>query len=193
MATSKLDEFLETIDPSRNYDRLRARADAGLNSFWVDNAVATDYWEFQRFLARFLCHMDNLLLRLSPSREPDYELDASRCYYLLKEELGDQADKVAFNRARTGVDGGLYGLLKKVAELMVEKYAGNEIAARICDFWNSLSLDEKLEVPREYVRKHGHLLPSEMTEGKAARVMVNFRKVLEEHPRLIAQIRRVGR
>lgn len=190
---SKLDTFLETIDPRRNLDRLWARADAGLNSFQVDKAVATDYWEFQHFLARFFCHMENVLLRLSPPREPDYEFDTGRCHHLLKQELGDQADKVAFDRARTGVDGGLYGLLKKVAELMVEEFAGNEIAARTGEFWNGLSLDEKLEVPQEYVRKYGHLLPSEITEGMAVRVLINFRKVLEEHPRLVAGLRRVGR
>lgn len=190
---SKLDAFLETIDPSRNLDQLWARADAGLNSFQIDKAVATDYGEFQRFLARFFCHMENALLRLSPPRKPDFETDAGRCRRLLERKLGDQADKVAFDRARTGVDGGLYGLLKMVAELMIEEYAGNEIAARTASFWDSLSLDEKLEVPQEYVHKYGHLLPSEITEGMAPRVLANFRKVLQEHPRFIAGIRRVGR
>jgi hypothetical protein len=190
---SKLDIFLETIDPRRNLDQLWARADAGLNSFKVGEAVATDYWEFQRFLASFFCHMENYMLRLNPPREPDYDFDAGRCHHLLQEELGEQAYQVAFDRARTGVDGGLYGVLKMVAELMVQEYAGNEIAARVSKFWNDLSLDEKLEVPQEYVRKHGHLLPSEITEGVAAKVLVNFRKVLEEHPRVIARLRRVGR
>ena len=76
---------------------------------------------------------------------------------------------------------------------MVEEYAGNEISARVCHFWNDLSLDEKLEVPKEYVRKYGHLMPSEITEGMAVRVLINFRKVLEEHPRLVAGLRQVGR
>ena len=190
---SKLDRFLETIDPIRNMDQLWARADNALNAFKVNQAVATDYWEFQRFLAGFYCHMENVLLRLDPPREPEYDFDGGRCLHLLQQELGSQADKVAFDRARTGVDEGLYGVLKLVARLMVEEYSGNEITARVGEFWTGLSLDEKLEVPQEYVRKHGHMLPSEVAEGMATRVIINFRRVLEEHPRLIARLRRVGR
>ena len=96
--TSKLDAFLETIDPSRNLDQLWTRADKGLNSFKAGQSVATDYWEFQRFLVRFFCHMDNYLLRFNPPREPDYEFDAGRCHHLLKKEFGEQADKVVFDR-----------------------------------------------------------------------------------------------
>ena len=190
---SKLDRFLETIDPSRNMDQLWARADNALNAFKVDQAISTDYWEFHRFLAEFFCHMENILLRLNPTRKPEYDFDGGRCLHLLQKELGSQADKVAFDRARTGIDGGLYGVLKLVARLMVEEYSGNEITARVGEFWTGLSLDEKLEVPQEYVRKHGHMLPSEVAEGMATRVIINFRRVLEEHPRLIARLRRVGR
>lgn len=191
--STKLEAFLKTIDPTLNLEQVWARADVGLNSFKVEQAVATDYWEFQRFLARFFCHMENVILRISPPREPDYDFDSGRCHNLLKKELGNQADKVLFDRARTGVNGGLYGVLKKVAELMVEDYSGNEIGAKVSEFWNNLSLDEKMEVPQEYVQKYGHLMPSEITEGMAVRVMINFRKVLEEHPRLVARLRRVGR
>jgi len=191
--STKLEAFLKTIDPTLNLEQVWARADVGLNSFKVEQAVATDYWEFQRFLARFFCHMENVILRISPPREPDYDFDSGRCHNLLKKEFGNQADKVLFDRARTGVNGGLYGVLKKVAELMVEDYSGNEIGAKVSEFWNNLSLDEKMEVPQEYVQKYGHLMPSEITEGMAVRVMINFRKVLEEHPRLVARLRRVGR
>ena len=190
---SKLDRFLETIDPSRNIEQLWSRADNALNSFKVNQAMATDYWEFQRFLAELFCHLENTLLRLNPPRKTEYDFDGGRCLHLLQQELGSQADKVAFDRARTGVDGGLYGVLKLVARLMVEQYSGNEVAARVSEFWNGLSMDEQLEVSHEYVRKHGHMLPSEVTEGSAVRVMINFTKVLEEHPRLVARVRRIGR
>ena len=190
---SKLDMFLETIDPSRNLEQLWARADAGLNSFTPAQTAVSGFGDFQRVLAGFFCHMENLMLRMSPPRTPDYAFDYGRCYHLLQKKFGDHADKVMFDRARTGIDGGLYGVLKTVAELMVEMYAGNEIGARVSAFWNSLTLEEKLEVPREYVRKYGHLLPSEITEGAATRVAMSFWKVLEEHPRLVTRLRRIGR
>jgi hypothetical protein len=105
---SKLDRFLETIDPSRNIEQLWSRADNALNSFSLNQAVVTDYWEFQRFLAEFFCHLENTLIRLNPPRKIEYDFDGGRCLHLLQQELGSKADKVAFDRARTGIDGGLY-------------------------------------------------------------------------------------
>ena len=52
--------------------------------------------------------------------------------------------------------------------------------------------DEKFEVMGEYISKHGHLLPSELTEGSAVRIKMNFIKVLEEHPRLIKKLRKMS-
>ena len=45
----------------------------------------------------------------------------------------------------------------------------------------------------EYLKKYGHLLPSELTEGSAARVRANFPKVLAQHPKILQKTRRLGR
>jgi hypothetical protein len=76
---------------------------------------------------------------------------------------------------------------------MVDGYAGNEIAARISNFWETLSTDEKVAVSREYLGKYGHLLPPELTSGSAARIRANFLKVLEEHPGIMKRLRNLGR
>ena len=44
---------------------------------------------------------------------------------------------------------------------------------------------------KEYISKHGHLLPSELVEGSAVRIRMFFIKVLEEHPRLIKNLRKL--
>lgn len=94
---------------------------------------------------------------------------------------------------RTGKEGGLYRVLKTVADQMAEEYAQNEISGRIYDYWNRLTTDEQVAATDEYINKYGHLLPAELTEGSAARLKANFPKVLEEHPKIIRRMRRVGR
>lgn len=185
----KLDRLLDAIDPVRNYEPLWARADEGLNTFPMENAREADWSEFNRLLARFFCHMENVMLRLKSPMPVDYGFHGSRCNHLLRKKYGNQADKAAFEMARTGVEGGLYGVLKTLARLMVEEYAGNEIRARVSDFWSNLSMDEQLEIPTEYIERHGHLLPSELTEGSAGRIRINFTRVLEEHPLMIMKFR----
>lgn len=190
---SRLDRLLEAIDPVRTYEPLWARADEGLNTFPMENAREDDWNKFNRLLATFFCHMENVMLRLKSPMPVDYGFHGSRCSRLLRKEYGDQADKAAFEMARTGVEGGLYGVLKTLARLMVEEYTGNEIRARVSDFWNSLSMDEQLELPMEYIEKHGHLMPSELIEDGAGRIRINFTRVLEEHPLMIMRLRNSDR
>jgi hypothetical protein len=81
--------------------------------------------------------------------------------------------------------------LKAVAAQMIDEYAGNAIAARIANYWQSLSSDEKLQATQEYLDKYGHLLPTELTGGSAARLRANFPKVLAQHPKIIERLRNI--
>ncbi|MBW1744312.1 MAG: hypothetical protein JRJ47_12930 [Deltaproteobacteria bacterium] len=106
---------------------------------------------------------------------------------------GFNGEKAAMEIARTGKEGGIYGILKRIAKQMIEKYAGNEIRAKISHYWHPLSTDEQLDATDEYLEKYGHLFPSELTEGTAVRIKAGFVKVLEQHPHLIMRLRKVGR
>jgi hypothetical protein len=190
---TKLDAFLKTIDPKQILDPLRVRADNGLNTFRYKQASIQDFREFTMLLGNFFGHMESKMIRFNSPRPSDVGYDYGRCYHLLKGQFGEHVHKMVFNRARTGVDGGLYGVLKLVADLMIQDYAGNEIRARVGSFYGSLSTKEQMEIPKEYVKKYGHLLPSDITEGNAVWVVANFPRVLEEHPYTVAGIRRLGR
>ena len=108
------------------------------------------------------------------------------------EEYGVNGEKAAFEMVRTGTEGGLYRVLKAVAGRIIADCAENKIAARISNFWETLSIDERLAVSQEYLDKYGHLLPSELTSGSAARVRANFLQVLQEHPNTVKRLRNIG-
>jgi len=76
---------------------------------------------------------------------------------------------------------------------MAEDYAQNEISARVNDYWNRLTVDQQLTATDEYLEKWGHLLPSEFTDGNAARLKAHFPNVLKEHPGIIRRMGRIGR
>ena len=76
---------------------------------------------------------------------------------------------------------------------MIEEYAQNRITYAIYNYWENLTVEEKLAAPDEYLHKYGHLLPSETTEGNAPRIKFFFTKMLEEHPKIISRLRRIGR
>ena len=190
---SGLDELLANIDPSRTLDPTAARADQALNAFPIPSGLIADWEDFKVFMSRLLCHIENGVLRLRPPRQVHPQLDWGRCARILVREFGGHGEKAAFEMARTGNEGGFYAVIRAVAKHMAEEYAFNEIHARINGYWKGLSADAKIAAVREYVAKFGHLLPSELTEGTPGRIMVNFLKVLEEHPRLVQRMRRIGR
>lgn len=190
---TKLDRVLAGIDPDKTLELTAARVDAAMNSFPLGTAQIIDWQKFQACLADFLCHVEANVLRLSGSFGGDRDHYWSRCVQSLQGAYGSSGEKAAFEMARTCAEGGLYAVLKALATRIAEEYAQNEISARISQYGESLSLDEKLAAATEYLEKFGHLLPSEITEGSAARLRANFPKVLEKHPHLIKATRSVGR
>ncbi len=190
---TELDRLLESIDPSRTLDQVSTRVDDALNSFRVQSGIIKDWQGFRTVLAEFFRHIENGVLRIRPSFSGDPDIDWGRCCNLLRREYGANGEKAAFEMVRTGAEGGLFSVLRAVTSRMLEDYAGNEIAAKISNFWGSLSTDEQLAASQEYLDKYGHLLPSELTSGSAARIRANFIKVLEEHPRIMRRLRNIGR
>ena len=171
---------------------MSARVDKAINSFRVERHVIKQWGEFQSVFARFFCHLENFILHIRPPRALNPNMDWGRCHKLIVKEFGADGQRAAFEMVRTGAEGGLYAVLKKVGRRMVVEYAGNEISSKVRFFWNNLTLNERLSVPKEYLKKFGHLLPRELTEGGAIRIRANFIKVLEEHPYLIKRMRNVG-
>lgn len=190
--STKLDRLLESIDPSRTLDKVSAAVDRAINSYAMSRTTIEDWDEYKNFLADFFRHVESVVFRLGGDAPVNREFYWARCTNILDKKFGPSGFKTAFEMVRTGKDGGLYSILKTIADQMAENYSQNEISARISKYWESLTLDEQLGAPNELLSKYGHLLPTEFTEGSAARLRVNFVKALEEYPNIIRRLRQIG-
>jgi len=191
--STDLERLLRELDPDRTIEPTFRRADEAVNSFRVDRAQIIEWNRFRDCMVRFVAHVEFHVLRLRrPVRSPiDFEWD--RATAILVKIYGHNGEKAAFEMARTGNEGGLYGVLKAVAMRLAEDISKNEIASRVSAFWQNHTPAEVLAASQEYLNKYGHLLSSELTEGSAGRLRANFLKVLENHPEFIQRLRRVGR
>lgn len=190
---TKLDALLESIHPSRTLDEVDSRADDAVNSFPQRAAMITAWDVFRDCLIRFMIHTETRLLCLKTYPGASSDFLWGRCVRWLIAEYGRNGEKAAFEMARTGAEAGLRSVLSALARRIAQDCAENEISGRILSFWNSLSVDERLDTASEYLAKYGHLLPSELTEGSAARVRAELPKWLERYPHLLRQLGRVGR
>jgi len=190
---TKLDKLLALISPEKTIVETYNRANEAINTFGVDAAQIQDWDRFRYCMAEFLRNLDCRILRLCEPVEASPDYYWRRCAQVLLRVYGQSGEKAAFEVARTGNEGGLYGVLKAVAMRVADEYSENEISAKVSAYMDSLTVDEQFDACSEYVIKYGHLLPSEITEANAIRIRANFRKVLKEHPRLLLRFQGVGR
>jgi hypothetical protein len=192
MAT-RLDHLLERIHPSRTLDRINAQTDAAMSSFSGFRMDIDTWQQFQDCMAAFYRHMlvNSLELRPPPDIDPDFAWGL--CTRLLVAEYGARGPATAFDLARSGVEGGLYAVLKAVARRMAAEHAENLIGARVNDYLNGLSAEEELADAEEYEARYGHLLPPDMTGKGTVLLQAFFRQVLLQHPSLVQGLGRLGR
>ena len=190
---TELDRLLNSISPEETIVETFNRANEAINTFHPKSVLIEDWDEFRDCMTEFRRHVDNYSFRLRRRIDVSTDYYWSLCAHALLRVYGSSGEKTAFEMARTGKDGGLNAVLRAVATHVAEGYAKAEIRAKVSAYLNSLSNDQQLAASAEYLAKHGHLLPSEMTEKSAARIHANFSKVLEKHPWLILEIHEVGR
>jgi len=189
----KIDQLLQYIDPDMVIDGTFARLDNAMNTLPMKPSRITDWEEYRVYMAGFFYHVENVILNCCSTRKFDPVWDWRRCYPFIVTEFGKNGEKAAFEIARTGVEGGLYSVIRKVGKRIAEHYVEAEIKSKVLYFWNELSVEEKFNVQSEYLTQFAHLFPSELTEGCAARIRADFVKTLQEHPKMVHRLRQIGR
>lgn len=187
---ARLRELLIDLEPERVLDPVARRTDEAINTFGPVPAVLTDWEAFRRLIVDFGRHVDATVI--GTSAFPEMEIDYAWGLYAkdLHKAFGKlHGEKSAFDRARTGVAGGLLGVLREVAEERIEKRQKQHIEARVGVFWQELSDADKLAVMDQYISEFRHLLPSDLVEDGAFRLKMSFLKVLAEHPRMLQRLR----
>lgn len=188
---TKLDKLIDNIDPAVTLEKISCLVDKAVISFKAGSGVVNNQEEFESIMVNFFCHVENVVLKINPKRLPHPDIDGHRCNKMLRKEYGPNGENTAFVIAKSGTEGGLYSVLRAVARHMANEYAENYIGSFISEFWESMSVDEKLAVSKEYLDKYGRLIPSELMEGGAVRMRAFFWKILEEHPRIVQRLRNI--
>jgi len=190
---TELDRLLAGISPEKTIVKTFNRANEAINTFHPKSALIENWDEFRCCMEEFMRHVERHSLRFHGSVDISSDYYWSQCVRVLLKVYGSSGEKAAFEMVRTGNDGGLNSVIRSVAMHAAEGYIKMEIQAKVNAYLNSLSNDQQLAASCEYLTKHGHLLPSEMTEASAARIHAEFRKVLEKHSWLLLKLHEVGR
>lgn len=188
-----LEKLLNDIDPAHTFDSCLSRADQALNTFRHSRASVDHIDQFEELMAEFFCHVDSVLLNARDTSFYDREFCLFRCETVLKDLYGPRGKIVAYDMAHTGKQGGLFAVMKSVSLRQAEIYAENMVSYKVEEYWDRADPDQLLSDCDRYLRRYGHLLPGELTEGSGARVKAHFRQILKQHPQILRNTRKVGR
>ena len=188
---TKLEKLLCHVDPVRVENKISALVDLAINTFPRKSGSVQNQEEFQKILSEFHWHIQKTVLKTNLSQSPGLDIDWARCTHLLGDAYGPHGERIAFNMAYTGLEGGLYAVLKTLAKQMKEQYYINEIQFYVYQLLDSLSIEEQLAAADEYVEKYRHMLPVEYTKGNRAMIKAHFLKILTEHPKILKRFRQI--
>jgi hypothetical protein len=188
---NNLAAFLQSIEPPNTYDKIARSIDQLVNTFRYSKSAIDDRDEFEQCLAGFYCHLENG--HFKKNRAVNRVFDYDRCSRMILEEYGSNGEKVAFEMARTGVDGGIYSIYKLIARKLIDQFAQNQIRALVSEYLNGMDAERWMKISNQYQEKYGHLLPPDFKEGSVAFLCANLNSVLEEHPRTVQRMRTIGR
>ena len=172
-------------------DRIDRLMDKALNTAPLCPAIITNWEEYRKIIAVFLCHIECTILG-GPLQEGDTDFYFKRCNILLKRKYGDSVLQAPFEAVRTGNEGGLRALLKEVAELYSTDYTENLVGVTVESYINNRALAALQADADEYISRYGRIIPGEISEGRVGRIHFNFSKVLKQHPFIIRDLRRAS-
>lgn len=190
---SKLEKLLENIHPSMTTEQISSRANAAVNSFTIDSYQIKNLDDLQKLLTGFYDHVQRRVLRINGELALSPEIFWGPCRRILENEYGSQWAITTMEICRSQIEGGLYGVLIKLAEGMIAQYEKNEITSKVTKFWNDLATNERMTIADEYLAKYGGLLPYDLKAGNAARLRMNLFNVLVNHPKMVGKLRTIGR
>jgi DNA-binding ferritin-like protein (Dps family) len=191
---SKLDDLLNKIDPRKTIDRCDSLRDKALNSYEYSNNALRDFNQFTKAMGDFYWHVESTMMGVGKNIVMDDEMRQGFAFQALNEIYGMHGMAAAFSMAQSGVEDGLYGVLKKMGQAIAKKHLENQIGVEVAQFINELMDDFELydQCVAEYARKYARILPPEYLENDAVDLKINFRQVLENHPYLIRRMSSIG-
>jgi len=188
---SKLEVLLNNISPEETIERAQAAASRALNSILIISEKIDTWGEFKELMAEFYCLVESNMIGLEKSRQMNLFMDWGCCLNLFLKKYGHRGGRAAFSIAQSGVEGGLFSVLKYIAETLTQQFTTNWIQCRIGEFWNNLSTEERLAAPLEYLEKYRHILPQEILEQNPYLFGANFYRFLEYHPQMMKELKNI--
>jgi len=188
-----LDSLLAWIDPIFTIDKAEERANRAFNRLVAKNRHFIDDADFYKLIAQFKSKMFLAIIGMPSLDKYDFNEGVLEGKELLQEIYGPRGHSWAYKAARDNVEGGIYGIFKKITTRLVTQHVNMTIADKVNSYINEWAESGRiLDVLMEYKSKYEGFVP-ELRDLTAEEILPVFRKILINHPWLIKSIRQIGK
>lgn len=189
-----LDKLLESIDPSRTLDPRHAKADEAINSFPVSirKMEKATYEEIREFIFEFGAHVGETIIDAKTPAGTRSPL-GFWAFEFLETLYGSKPMIEVERRVRTGVSGGLLGIMRAIAHAYADRIAKQDIGARVTKVCPSLNFEAQMALAEEYYRKYAYLLPEDIVKSGPTSLLWEQGTYLLDHPYHLRRLRKAQR
>jgi len=188
-----LDYLLRRIDPQQSLDRMERRAHEAFARYRVPRGPIHSHRQLRHILGHFEFHLTKAFL----GGQRHFPLNQGKRWYQrvhkrLVSKYGQRPEDTVMAIARSGKEGGLYAVLRAIADHFAYEQARAYIREKVDRFWDSLTMLERKHIIAMYYRRYKHLLPDEVKGPRDWRLRADFKSILRRHPEMVRSRRRVG-
>ncbi len=193
--STRLERFEHSLGPQLTLDGIEREVDATLNRLALPRPIVSSATELRSVLLEVWRDFHGHIWGCGASLPA---IDAGRewewCCEILDAAYRKPASwQTALDLARTGIQGGLYGVAVKFLQKAAEQYLDQLIQTSVKILWQGLSCAEQRAMIEEYLQKYRSLLPPSLAQAGFAELWVHFPRILTEHPRMLQRMSRFGR
>jgi len=187
---TKLDVLLQKIDPDGlDMHKMASRVDRALDGFHVKWAQVQNRDDFRECIAAFVFRV-----KVSPVASLWLAGTAQIHWWesgsgLLAEAYGPNGADRAYYLAAGGDNGGIHGVLRKLGTAILRHDTEAHVGRCIRDYWEQLSVVERLNAPEEYLAKWGGILPLSLRGRHGPPIGARFPEILTKHPDWLRSMR----
>ncbi len=181
-----LADLLIKLDPAEVIDGPEQRADFALNTYPLANAPIDSCQDFLHFMTLFNKNVKSCVNDFWPYY--DYAWMHREVVELFESLFGQDGASHAHIIAQSGIDGGLYGLMKQIAKHAVSDYRRRVIDYAVDDFLTGLNCEKTMEAFHEYLDRYRDYIPPELIENNGWGIKTQFEQLLRKHPYMIRNL-----
>jgi len=190
---TKVQTLLKALESDRTMLDVQRRGDEAFNSFNIKSWKIKSRDQLLDCLSQFYWHVDSHIIDTKGMANPDPDYTKAMARDVVFKMYGDKGEKVAFDMASQGIEGGLYRVLKDFTAARVAYFTDNRLTALVATFFKDTSVEEQLKAAEDYAKEYARFLPKEYSEPGAWDVKMHFFKILMYHPHLIKRMREMGK